>query len=214
MSNTGSTEPGRETTGPGSPPGSAPPPPPPAGAPSYSAPPPSSGIGGAASALSAKLPPIDAEALSKTPWVVGAAAILIGALAWWAGAIISALQHYPGGGLDIRDRLLRLLAPGNLDWAVAILLAVALLVLGSSASSERPPMVTFLFQVLLIAAGAIAAFAVVNAIIELTTIGTSIDVALTGVLQYLAAVPIAGAAGLWCWRASPSALPGHKPTTT
>jgi hypothetical protein len=160
------------------------------------------------------LPPIDAEALSKTPWVVGAAAILIGALVWWVGAIISALQHYPGGGLDIRDRLLRLLAPGNLDWAVAVLLAVALLVLGSSASSERTPMVSFLFQVLLLAAGAIAVFAVVNAVIELTTIGTSIDVALSGLFQYLAAVPIAGAAVLWCWRASPSALPGHKATTT
>ena len=54
--------------------------------------------------------------------------------------------------------------------------------------------------------------AVINAIIEITYIGDSFDLALSGFLGYLAAVPISAAAGLWAWRANPSGLPLSKKT--
>ena len=52
---------------------------------------------------------------------------------------------------------------------------------------------------------------VINAVIELTYIGSSFDAAIYSFLQYLLGVPIAGAAALWAWRAHPFALPGQKP---
>jgi len=148
------------------------------------------------------------QALAKTPWVLGAAAILIGLVLYWAGSIISAFQH--NAGYDARQRIVHLLGPGNAAWAVAVLLAVALLVLGSSGETKRAPLANFLYQLLLLAAALITVASAVNAFIELTYIGSSFDVALYGFLEYLAGVPIAGAAALWAWRANPIALPGQK----
>lgn len=186
---------------PSSPPPSAPPPPPPAAA----APSP-------AFSLNVKLPSIDPEALSKTPWVLGAAAILVGLVLFWLASIVSAFQH--DAGFDFRGRVLHLLGPGDAEWAVAVLFAVALLVLASTGEDKRSAVVGFVYQLLLLAAALITVAAVINAIIEITYIGDSFDLALTGFLQYLAAVPISAAAGLWAWRANPSGLPGKKKTLT
>ena len=164
-------------------------------------------MGGAASALGAKLPPIDAADLAKTPWVVGAAAILAALIIYWLGSILSAFAA--NEGLDFRQRLLRILGPGDTEWAFAVLVAVALLVLGSSAES-RTALANILYQVLLLAAAVLVVASVINAVIEITYIGDSFDAAITGFLQYLAAVPIAAAAGLWAWRSNPVALPGSK----
>ena len=187
------------------PPPSAPPPPPPG---------PATGATGPATAgftLNVKLPPIDPEALSKTPWVLGAAAILAGLVIFWLSSIISAFQH--DAGYDFRDRVLHLLGPGNAAWAVAVLLAVALLVLGSTSEDRRTAVVGFVYQLLLLAAALLTVAAVINAIIEITYIGDSFDLALSGFLGYLAAVPISAAAGLWAWRANPSGSPFSKKTT-
>lgn len=173
--------------------------PPPTASPAVAAPP----------GFSVQLPSIDVQALTKTPWVLGAAAILIGLVLYWAGSIISAFQH--DAGYDIRQRIVHLLGPGDADWAVPILLAVALLVLGSSGEAKRTPMASFLYQLLLLAAVLIAVAAAINAVIDLTYIGSSFDVAIYGFFTYLAGVPIAGAAALWAWRANPIALPGQKP---
>jgi hypothetical protein len=152
---------------------------------------------------------VDVQAVAKTPWVVGAAAILAGLILYWAGSLISAFQH--DAGYDARQRLIHILGPGNVDWAVAILLAVALLVLGSAGEAKQTPLATFLYQLLLLAAALVTVAAAINAVIDLTYIGSSFDSALYGFLEYLAAVPIAGAAALWAWRANPVALPGQKP---
>ena len=159
-----------------------------------------------------KLPPIDPDALSKTPWVLGAAAILAGLVIFWLSSIISAFQH--DAGYDFRERVLHLLGPGNAAWAVAVLLAVALLVLGSTGEDRHTAVVGFVYQLLLLAAALITVAAVINAIIDFTYIGDSFDVALSGFLGYLAAVPISAAAVLWAWRASPSGLPWSKKSPT
>jgi hypothetical protein len=171
-------------------------------------PPPGTAPGAAPHAFNVQLPPIDVEALSKTPWVVGAAAILIGLVLYWAGSIISAFQH--NAGYDARQRIIHLLGPGDAEWAVIVLLAIALLVLGSSGAA-RAALTNFLYQLLLVAAALITVASVINAVIDLTYIGSSFDVSIYGFLEYLAGAPIAGAAVLWAWRANPIALPGQKP---
>jgi len=176
-------------------PGSPMPPPPPAG------PPPGQGSG-----TGFKLPPIDPEALSKTPWVVGAVAILIALVIFWLSSIIGAF----GSGLPARLRIIDFLGLGRDEWALAILLAVALLVLGSGAADKGSSLVLLLYQVLFIAAALVALASVVNAIIEFTYIGDTPDLALAGFVGYLAGVPIAGAAALWAFRSNPAALPRVK----
>ncbi|HMK97265.1 MAG TPA: hypothetical protein VK425_06925 [Acidimicrobiales bacterium] len=191
----------------------APPPPgapgPAAGGSPPSGPAPASGPRGAPPAFSVQIPSIDVQALAKTPWVVGAAAILIGLVLYWAGSIVSAFQH--NVGYDARERIQHLLGPGDADWAVIVLLAVALLVLGSLEEAKRTPLANFLYQLLLLAAALITVASVINAVIDLTYIGSSFDVSIYGFLEYLAGAPIAGAAALWAWRANPVALPGQKP---
>ena len=190
------------------PPPSSPPPPPPGAGPAAPGPGPAAG----GYTLNVKLPSIDPEALSKTPWVLGAAAILAGLVIFWLSSIISAFQH--DAGYDFRERVIHLLGPANAAWAVAVLLAVALLVLGSTSEDKRSAVVSFVNQLLLIAAALITVAALINAIIEITYIGDSFDLAISGFLGYLAAVPISAAAGLWAWRANPSGLPLSKKTTT
>jgi hypothetical protein len=193
---------------PGTPPPPAAPAGPPPGAP-FGGPPPS-GPASAPPAFSVQLPPsIDVQALSKTPWVLGSAAILMGLVLFWAGSVLSAFQH--DVGYDARQRIIHLLGPGGAPWAVAVLLAVALLVLGSSAEAKRAPMANFLYQLLLLFAALITVASVLNAVIDLTYIGDSFDASIYGFLEYLAGAPIAGAAALWAWRANPMALPGQKP---
>jgi len=191
----------------------APPPPgapgPAAGGSPPSGPAPASGPRGAPPAFSVQIPSIDVQALAKTPWVVGEAAILIGLVLYWAGSIVSAFQH--NVGYDARERIQHLLGPGDADWAVIVLLAVALLVLGSLEEAKRTPLANFLYQLLLLAAALITVASVINAVIDLTYIGSSFDVSIYGFLEYLAGAPIAGAAALWAWRANPVALPGQKP---
>jgi hypothetical protein len=194
---------------PGTPPPPAAPAGPPPGAP-FGGPPPSGPASASTPpAFSVQLPPsIDVQALSKTPWVLGSAAILIGLVLYWAGSVLSAFQH--DVGYDARQRIIHLLGAGGAPWAVAVLLAVALLVLGSSAEAKRAPMANFLYQLLLLFAALITVASVLNAVIDLTYIGDSFDASIYGFLEYLAGAPIAGAAALWAWRANPMALPGQK----
>lgn len=178
-----------------------------------SPPPPPPGAQPGPGATGFQLPPIDPQALSKTPWVVGAAAILVSLAIYWFGSIISAFAS----GLSFRERISGgffggegFLGPGSYTWALAILLAVALLVLGSSNEEKRSAVVGLLNQLLLLASGLIAAAAAVNAIVWLTDLGSSTDAALASFVQYLAAIPIAGAAALWAWRSNPSSSAGPR----
>ena len=94
-----------------------------------------------------------------------------------------------------------------------MLIGVALLVLGSSSEDKRSAVVGLVFQLLLLASALVVIASAVNAVIVLTTVGNSFDLALSGFFEYLAAVPIAGAAGLWAFRANPAGLPGRKKAT-
>ena len=94
---------------PNPPSGDMPPPyPPPAPPPP---PPPSAGSSSPSFSVNVKLPPIDAAALSKTPWVVGAVAILVGLVLYWFGSVVSAFEA--NVGYDLRDRLLHILGGGD-----------------------------------------------------------------------------------------------------
>jgi hypothetical protein len=84
-------------------------------------------------------------------------------------------------------------------------------VLGSSGEAKSAPLATFLYQLLLLAAALVTVAAAINAFISITYIGSSFDAAIYEFLEYLAAVPIAGAGALWAWRANPVPLPGQKP---
>jgi len=162
-------------------------------------------------AFNVQLPPINVEALAKTPWVLGAASILIGLVLYWAGSIVSAFEH--DAGYDARERIVHILGAGNAAWAVAVLLAVALLVLGSTGEGKPAATTSFVYQMLMLAAALITVSSAINAVIELTRIGSSFDFALYSFLEYLAGVPIAGAAAFWAWRQHPVALPGQaKPS--
>jgi hypothetical protein len=159
--------------------------------------------------LGPKLPPIDPKALSKTPWVLCTIAVLVGLALSWFGSIISAFRH--DQGLSARDRFVALLGNGNFDWALAVLLAVALLALASSEADRRSPLTALVYQVAFLASAAVAAATALAAIVQLTTVGQYPDSAISGFLTSLAACPIAAAAALWAWRSRPSGPPSYKP---
>ena len=66
---------------------------------------PESGPRAAPPAFSVQLPAIDILALARTPWVVGAAAILIGLVLYRAGSVVSAFQR--NAGYHTRQKLRR-----------------------------------------------------------------------------------------------------------
>lgn len=173
---------------------------------------------------------VDLQALVSSPSLAGATAILVALLLTWIAALIATVQHFPGiGG---RARVLRFFAPGQVLWALALLLGVALLVLagrrvssgesggpGSAGSVSATPgakprdLVSLLLTVFFFAACAVGAASLVNAIVELTFAGDSINAAFNGFLQDLAALPIAAGAALWALHAKPSLTPaGGSPT--
>ena len=199
-----------------------PPPPPPLGSPpggGFSPPPPGAPPGGSfqqpagpppapgRTGINVQLPSIDAQALSKTPWLVAAAALLVGLVVDWLGWIVNGFS----AGLPFRARVYDFMGGGfTLPWAVGILVAVTLLVLGGTLQSNPAPMQGLLYQILLVGAGLIALASVVGAVDILTTFGNGFANALSGFLWEFAGAPVAAAAGLWIWRAHPEAVPGKK----
>ena len=159
---------------------------------------------------------VDMAALSAAPWLAGAGAILAALVLYWIGALISALQHFPG--LGVRGRVLRLLQPGDVEWALALLLGVGLLVLASREPrpGRRSPTLEVLLSASFVAACAVGVAAVVELVIEVSRFGNTIDAAATAVFQLLAAIVIAAAAALWALSTRPAALaslpvPGSPP---
>jgi hypothetical protein len=159
---------------------------------------------------------MDLKELTSAPPVAGAAAILLGLALFWLGAIINSFQHFPG--LSARARLVRFFEPGEIQWALALVVAVGLLALARRERSEHgggsaktATMTTTLLMVAFYASAAVAAAAAINVVVELTFLGDSPDLAGSAVFQALAAIPIAGAAGWWAMSLEPKlGQPGRR----
>jgi len=138
-----------------------------------------------------------------SPWVLASGAILVTFSLGWVAAILLAFRHQPG--LTGRDRVVQFFAPGSLIWALAIVLAVSLLSVGhrldpiaarKSDTGESLPLALFL------AAGVVGVSAVIDLLVELTSFGSGIDVALSSLIGYAAVLPIAAATGWWALKES------------
>ncbi|MGI8492190.1 MAG: hypothetical protein ACR2KC_03425 [Acidimicrobiales bacterium] len=140
---------------------------------------------------------------------MAAAGIVVALALTWFAALISTVQHSPG--LGARARLLRLLSPGQVLWALALLVGVGLVVVaaraagspepGAGARGDAPAVVKPLLIVFFVAACAVGAAAALGAIVELSYLGDSIDAAFNGFFQQLAAIPIAAATAWWALHA-------------
>jgi hypothetical protein len=151
---------------------------------------------------------------AHSPWVLASAAVLLLFGVGWLASILTAFRHDPG--LAGRDRLLALFAPGSMQWALAIVLAVALLAAGrrfGEGSAGVLPLDEMLPSGLLLASVAVGASAAIDLLIELTNFGNGIDAALAGFIGYGAVLPLAAVSAWWAYRLHtrrPPTLPGSR----
>ena len=132
-------------------------------------------------------------------------------MGWFAGILLS-FRHAPG--ITGRDRILQFFEPGQLIWALAILLALALLTTGRRFDSgpARKSRLNELVPVGLFVAGAAVMFsALVGVLVELTNFGNGIDEAFAGLIVYLA-VCVIGAAETWFAHSRVRRPPGGEQT--
>jgi hypothetical protein len=197
------TEPG-EANPPGEEPApfiAGPPPPPPPSAPS---PPPGSAGGSASGARGQHHRGLPAEltAVLKTmdhwsPWLVAPVAVLIAFAVSWLSSVLQSLRHAPG--VHAQYRVFVFFSPGSVDWAMWILVGVAVFAWGRHLHGEAAstPQHRLISLGLMAAAAAVTVSAVIDILVELTNFGNGIDDAVSGLVSYLAALPIAAAAGWW-----------------
>ncbi len=147
------------------------------------------------------------------------AAIVVAFAVTWLSDIISSFQHFPG--LPARGRILRFFAVGDLNWALALLLAVLLLAVGTRMfvppGPSLAPRVKVASYLIAGAAAVVVLSAVILLIVDLSSAGqhlfpqeelahvslglpAGINQAFVAALGELAVLPIAGAAGWWAYR--------------
>jgi hypothetical protein len=141
------------------------------------------------------------EFQQQSHWVLGSAAILLAfGLEWFAGILLS-FRHLPG--LTGRERILQFFEPGQLIWAVAILLALSLLVVGrrlGPAPSRKSRVADLLPTGLLLAGASVALSALVGVLVDISDFGNGIDAAFSGLITYLAISGIGAAATWWAFK--------------
>lgn len=133
-------------------------------------------------------------------WLLGAGAILVAFIITWMANVIEAFRHGPG--IDSQYRIMQFFSPGSIDWGVGILLAVALLAVGrhlDPPKSEGAGHHSLITLAAFLAAGAVAASAVIDVLVELTNFGNGIDDALAGLISYLAVIPLGLVAAWWAF---------------
>jgi hypothetical protein len=146
----------------------------------------------------------DLRRLVESPWLLPAAAILLALALNWLGSLIFAFEH-PAVSIDARDRILRALAPGSIEWAVVLLLCAALLRIASAGADDDAGRVwrRRLLSGTFVASCAVGGAAAIDFIVYLTLVGRGPDSALSSALLQLAAVPVAGAAAWWAFVSGP-----------
>jgi hypothetical protein len=133
--------------------------------------------------------------------VVASLAISVAVVVVWVAAIIIA---FGAQGVTGRARVLQFLSPGQVNPAVALVVAVLLVVLHRQREGgppgERTDTATALLVAVIVAA-AIGVASLVRGIVELTVVRRRTAVNIGHCTDALAAVPIAAAAVLWGLRA-------------
>jgi hypothetical protein len=134
-----------------------------------------------------------------SPWVLGAAAIVIAIAVTWLSDLLRTFQH--AHGATTQQRMLTFFGIGQILWAVALLLGAFLLAAGRRfeiGGPAGPSPLTHLTTLGVVAASAaVGVFAALSVVVELTNFGHGLDQAFSGLIAYLAVVPIAGAALWW-----------------
>lgn len=141
-----------------------------------------------------------ADLKNGSPWVLGAASVPVALAVVWFSDILLTFRHAPRE--TAQERLFSLFGVGTVPWAVAVLLAAALLAAGRRFElGAAPPALRELATLAVVgAAGAVSVCAAIDVLVELGNFGHGIDAAFAGLIGYLAVLPLAGAAGWWAFR--------------
>jgi multisubunit Na+/H+ antiporter MnhF subunit len=156
-----------------------------------------SSVGGGATALKTGV----SDLTRRSPWVLGAGAVLVALVLTWLASALLAFRHAPG--TTSQERVIQFFAPGALDWGVAVLLGVALLAAGKRFDMRMtgPDSVRDAVSLgLCLMALAVGVSAAIDVLVELTNFGHGIDVAFAGLLAHAAALPLAAVAAWWAER--------------
>jgi hypothetical protein len=153
------------------------------------------------------------EVRAISPWMLASATILLAfAVAWLAGIFLS-FRHLPG--FTGRDRVLQFFEPGSFEWALAVLLALALLEVGrrfdpapgrdttdlpAAAHVRKTHLTRWLPVGLFLAGAAVCVSSAVGVLVELTAFGNGIDAAFSNLINYLGILAVAAAATWWAFR--------------
>jgi hypothetical protein len=133
-----------------------------------------------------------------SPWVLGAAGIVVAIAVAWLSDLVRTFQHAPG--TSAQARVLTLFGIGQVLWAVALLLGASLLAAGRRFEIGTPDASPLRHLTNLGVFGAsvvVGVFAVLSVLVELANFGHGINQAFSGLIGYLAVIPIAGAAAWW-----------------
>jgi hypothetical protein len=149
------------------------------------------------------------EVSELSAWMLASAAILVAfVVAWFAGILLS-FRH--SAVLGARDRVVQFFEPGQLIWAIAVLLAIALFEVGrrteptlpadpaeapSGPGLRRKRFAQLLPFALAFAGAAVTISALVGVLVEVTNFGNGIDRAFSDLITDLALVGV-GAAETW-----------------
>ena len=137
----------------------------------------------------------------RSPWVLGAAAILVAFATNWFADVVLAFRHAPG--TTSQDRVMQFFAPGSIDWGVAVLLGVCLVAAGRrfDLGTAAPGLLNHALSLgLFVAAAAVGTSAAIDLLVELTNFGHGIDAALSGLVSYAAVLPLAAVSTWWAHR--------------
>lgn len=140
----------------------------------------------------------DLRSLRSEPvWLLGAAGILVAYAAAWLGAVLTAVGHQPG--LSGQDRVLELIGPGSVEWAVILLVGLGLTAGARHVAADRTsgPLRHLVVTTMLVATAAVAGAALLGAVVELADFGHGVDRAFTGIVDRLGALAVAGPALWW-----------------
>jgi multisubunit Na+/H+ antiporter MnhF subunit len=137
----------------------------------------------------------------RSPWVLGAGAVLVALVLTWLASAVLAFRHAPG--TTSQERVIQFFAPGALDWGVAVLLGVALVAAGRRFDMRMagPDALRDAVSLgLCLMALVVGVSAAIDVLVELTNFGHGIDVAFSGLLAHAAALPLAAVAAWWAER--------------
>jgi hypothetical protein len=136
-----------------------------------------------------------------SPWLLAPAAILVAFAVSWLSSIVQSWRSAPG--VHAQYRLFEFFSPGSVDWAVWILVGVALVAMGrhvDGGTSADRPQDHLIPLALMVAAATVGLSAVIDILVEITNFGNGVIDALSGLISYLAVIPMAAAAGWWANR--------------